>query len=162
MNQKDIKADRDIFILRRNSGPYIWFPAIVLPVLIFGAITTGDWKGIMFAMAIFSVIWIGMTWIQNGYRIWWKDNALFQRASNGDITTIKIDEIQKLRRERSDAQTLISMQRPALRITVYGETTEGSKIIDISLKHFKSEDIRKLMKIIHECRSDIEMLKGWT
>ncbi len=73
-----------------------------------------------------------------------------------DATTIKWIE-----QETSDLQTLLSMSRPFRRITIYGNTHEGMKVIDVSLKHFNLDDVRKLMKVIHDHRPDLPMPQNW-
>lgn len=161
MNQGNIKIDRDIFILRHDLGPALSLPIIVLLCLIFGAVASGNWQSIIPVVIPFSFLCLIFVWFQLSYRIWWKDGTIFQKTSGGDITTIKADEIKQISQERSNTQALFAMNRPFRRIAIYGESSEGPKIIDVSLKHFNPEDIRKLMTTIHELRPDLEMPKGW-
>jgi len=53
------------------------------------------------------------------------------------------------------------MRRPFRRITIYAEGAEITKFIDVSLKHFVAEDIRKLMRKIHDNRPDLSLPKKW-
>lgn len=148
------------FVLRRRLGPIIGIPVIFcipLVALILGSLRTDDFSWIKIVLPVFVILYGGMLFFQLGYKISLKDNKIIQRASGGKITTIDIQEIEKVARETSDLSTLLSFKRASSRITVY----EKEKNIDISLKHFKSEDIRKIMRIIHEQRPDIFIPKGW-
>ena len=76
--------------------------------------------------------------------------------------TQRVEDIERIEQETSNAQTLARMNRPFRRITIYGKTSlEARNFIDVSLKHFNLDDIHKLMKIIHERRPDVPMPKAW-
>lgn len=162
MNTKNNNNNQDTFALRHDLGPVLGLPIIILPWLMFGAITSNDWKSILPIAIFFLFLFLIIAWFQLDYRIWWKDSTIFQKATGGGITAIKPDEIRQIQQEKSDAQTLFAMRRPARRITIYAETHEGPKVIDVSLKHFNTRDIRKLMKMIHEQRPDLDMPEGWS
>jgi len=45
---------------------------------------------------------------------------------------------------------------------IYTGNPQGeSKFIDVSLKHFAADDIRKLMRAIHQERPDLVLPKHW-
>jgi hypothetical protein len=52
-------------------------------------------------------------------------------------------------------------RRPFRRIAVYAQHGSSTKFIDVSLKHFAADDIRKLMRVIHEQRPDLVLPKNW-
>jgi len=148
------------FSLRRRFGPILGFPiflCIPLIALTFGSLKTNNFDWIKIVIPTFILLYGFMLFFQLGYRLIFKDNKIIQRASNGEITTIEINEIENIKQETSDTQTLISLRRPSNRITIYAK----EKIVDVSLKHFKSEDVRKLMKIIHDHRPEITIPNGW-
>ena len=73
------------------------------------------------------------------------------------ITVITIDEIVKVVQGTSGARTLFS-GRPRKRITIYSKADSSEETtIDVSLQHFKSEDILKLTQIIQQKRPDLIM-----
>ncbi len=121
---------------------------------------THDWRPVE-AIGIVIIFFGIAIYIDTRYRICWQDGKVVQRAANGAITTIKVDEIERIEQETSDLQTLLSMSRPFRRITIYGNTSEGMKVIDVSLKHFNLDDVRKLMKVIHDHRPDLPMPQNW-
>jgi hypothetical protein len=53
------------------------------------------------------------------------------------------------------------MRRPSRRIAIYANAAEGHKWIDVSLKHFADDDIRRLMRAIREYRPDLSIPKNW-
>jgi hypothetical protein len=56
---------------------------------------------------------------------------------------------------------LCDVSTSSRRIAIYGDGSNGHKWIDVSLKHFAAEDIRRLMRAIHEQRPDLSMPKNW-
>jgi hypothetical protein len=49
------------------------------------------------------------------------------------------------------------------RIAIYSNLdSKNPKFVDVSLKHFVPEDIRKLMDAIHKERPDLVLPKQWT
>ena len=95
------------------------------------------------------------------YRIYWNNGEIIQKAVAGNLTKIKTDEITNEVQETSDLQTLATFSRPMRRIVIYARHADGGKFIDVSLKHFVAEDIRNLMRAIHERRPDLSLPKNW-
>ena len=154
---------KDSLRLRHTITPYMLVPVILILIVLVSfpyMAKTGDLSPfIIFIIGLlfFSPIPImGMF-----YCIWLQESKIIMRAGNGSLTSIEIDEIEKIKQETSDAATFISLRRPVRRISIYGKTSEGIKLIDISLKHFRLDDIRKLMKVIHEIRQDLELPEQW-
>ncbi len=107
------------FALRRSVAPYVGLFIILILVALMTVpymIRTHDLTplGILtvgfFMYSIFPLIGLR-------YRIWWQDGKIVQKAANGAITTIGIDEIKRIEQETSDLQTLLSLSRPFRRIT---------------------------------------------
>jgi hypothetical protein len=97
------------------------------------------------------------------YRIWWRDGKIIMRAGgfDGVIVTMSVHDIERVEQETSSIRGTVKMNRPFRRIAIYGKTKEGYPYIDVSLKHFNHEDVRTLMRLIHEHRPDLEMPTGW-
>jgi hypothetical protein len=120
-----------------------------------------DWAPI--GAAVFGwLLFIPIVYIGTRYQILWRDGALIQKASGMQDVLIRPNEITRIALETSDLQTLMSFRRPFRRIAIYARGADGSKWVDVSLKHFAADDIRKLMRAIHERRPDLSMPKNWT
>lgn len=161
MNHGNI--NQDAFVLRHNLWPNLIMPIIFLllfPLLIVVAIKINDWSMVKF-MVIFALIVSAFdVWFKIKCNVWFKDDKIFLKVVGGYMT-MKINKIQKIKEERSFNIIYYNDNRPSWRISVYGEASKEPGIIDISLNLFKTEDVRKLMKIIHEYRPDLDMPKGW-
>jgi hypothetical protein len=162
MIQGDI-TDQQTFVLGRSWVPYRVF--IVIFVLVFLPIVpymfrTHDLSPLVF-WAIIGPLAVVYVWYQRRYRISWQNGSVVQNAAAGPVVTISVDEMERVVQERSDIRTLLSLSRPGRRITIYGRTAPGMKFIDVSLYHFKLNDVRKLMRLIHERRPDLVVPKGW-
>jgi hypothetical protein len=156
-------ADR--FALRHSISPYIGLPIILVPVLglmVFVSLKEHDWTPFlaMQSIWIFCAIW---AFIVSRYRIFWRDGVIVQKASGKADVSIKGDEITRVEQETSNVGTLVRFNRPFRRIVIYAEKphSEG-KFIDVSLKHFVADDVRKLMRTIHARRPDLALPKHWT
>lgn len=164
MQKNRNNQSQNSFALRRSAQPYTGLPVILCCVLIgmvVVAVKINDWGGIKIAVPgfIFFVainVWFGMR-----YRIFLNDVEIIQKAVAGNLTKIKIDEITDIVQETSDLQTLATFSRPMRRIVIYAKHTDGGKFIDVSLKHFMTADIRKLMGAIHQRRPDLTLPKQW-
>lgn len=157
------KQSEDYFILRIIIDPYVLVPLVCLAVGVMSIpyiIKTNDWSPI-WCLLILCMIYAWIPYTSIRYRIWWQDGTIFQQSADRIMTSISISDINQIKRESSDLNTLLSLRRPSRRLTVYGDTSEGSKVIDVSLIHFNLQDVRKLMKMIHNKRPNLEMPKGW-
>jgi len=95
------------------------------------------------------------------YRIFWNDGEVKQISANKYVTTIRISEITHIGQERSDLGTRLALRRPADRIAIYASQGAAERHIDVSLRHFVTDDIRKLLRAIHDRRSDLTIPNGW-
>jgi hypothetical protein len=151
------------FALRRTIQPYAALLIVLVAITLLGvfdAIKTHDlnWIGAILFLWAISIL---TQYPDTRYRIFWENDAIKQIAVYGTPTVIEPSEINKITQERSDLQTLLAMRRPSRRIAIYARGPSGHKWIDVSLKHFAAEDIRRLMRAIHEQRPDLSMPKNW-
>jgi hypothetical protein len=86
------------------------------------------------------------------YTITWNCRAITQTAFGLRRVIIEASEITAIRSESSDVKTLVRANRPSNRIAIYAGK---DRFIDVSFKHFRFEDIRKLVEILHELRPDL-------
>ncbi len=157
------------FSLRRSLQPYVGLGIIGLILLIFTAwvgISKNDWGAFWSILVLFGIFYTIFVIFGMSYRIFYSDNVVSMKPASffsnpSLVTKISVAKITSVEQETSNVQTLAKMSRPFRRISIYGSTSEGMKKIDVSLKHFNLDDIRKLMKIIHDLRPDLAMPKDW-
>jgi hypothetical protein len=106
-----------------------------------------------------SFLWaLAAAWVYFGmrYRIYWRPDAILQKASGGPEVTINVSDIGTI-----SLETAITSGRPFRRIAIYSKTGNPGDFIDISLKHFAARDIRDLMREIHSRRPDLDLPHAW-
>ena len=79
------------------------------------------------------------------------------RASGGPERHIGFDEITKIRYEVAGATEVLAQSRPFRRIVIFGAKDDPNSRIDISLRHFRGQDIKNLMSTICERRPDVSI-----
>jgi hypothetical protein len=89
------------------------------------------------------------------YRIFWDDGEIKQIGTDRSVTVIDVSEITHIDRERSSVSERLLLRRPMDRIAIYGGRGERAKRIDVSMRHFMKDDIRTLIKFIHERRPEL-------
>lgn len=146
--------------------PYVFLPAIFIVITLINIPymeRTHDLTPVWILPFGLLVFVFPIIYMNIRYRIWWRDNAIVMRAGGfaGVIVTMRVEDIERIEQETSNARTATKMNRPFRRIAIYGKTAEGYPYIDVSLKHFNLDDIRKLMRIIHDRCPNLEMPKGW-
>ena len=72
--------------------------------------------------------------------------------------TIAIPDIKSIKQESSFKEKKNGISRAMSRISIYDK---DNNFVDISLKHFQPEDIRKLMMSIHSIRPELDFPKAW-
>ncbi|MBS0193978.1 MAG: hypothetical protein JSR34_07005 [Proteobacteria bacterium] len=103
------------------------------------------------------------------YRVCLTRNTIMQYGFGIKTISISIDQIQRIkletslgarRKSNSFWSSLFVVDRPLRRIVI---TPKGDKegYVDVSLKHFAVDDIRTLMRRIHEQRPELVLPKGW-
>ena len=141
--------------LRRLWRPYLGFiiPLLALiPLLGYASFKTHDLRALEpIALGSLLISWLG--YMGTRYRIYMENERVTQKAFRKKDVVISIKDIKTISMEASDAATLVKMQRPSNRITIYSE----EKFIDVSLKHFKYLDIQELMHRIKVLRPDLDV-----
>jgi hypothetical protein len=152
------------FALKRSVDPYVGFAVILFGVTgltVFVSLKTHSWAPLE-AMPLGWLFFVVIVYIGTRYRILWRDGEVVQRASGGTDVSIRTDEITRIEQETSDVGTALGMRRPFRRITIYAEKSYGDgKFIDVSLKHFATDDVHKLMRAIQDRRPDLTLPKHW-
>lgn len=151
------------FALRRTISPYAGYLVIFLIVSLIWVLAiykTGDLGGIGVIALLWGVLLISQ-YPNTRYRIFWNNGEVKQVSAYKDVTVIKASDIERIALESSDLRTLLSLTRPSNRITIYGKEGGRPQWIDISLKHFAADDIRRLMRAIHERRPELSIPKEW-
>ena len=158
------------FSLRRSTAPYRTLSIVFSLVAIWGfvmAVTSGSlalnsgywnlfWTGLMLIGSYLPVIYMGYR-----YRIVLQEGVIIQKAFNMRDVAIKIQDISLIKVESSSASDVAKMNRPFTRIAIYSGTGKARSFIDVSPKHFIADDIRRLMRVIHEQRPDLTVPKHW-
>jgi len=104
------------------------------------------------------VIWVlfaGLVWIGLKYRVFWDSTDVIQHASGLPEKHIAFDKITEIRIERAPVSAFLAMPRPFRRVAIYGRRHDSAAFIDISLRHFRLEDIEELLTAIRERRPDL-------
>jgi hypothetical protein len=148
--------------LRRTVSPYIGQIIILSFVtffILFISFKMHEYKLLLITPVIW-ILFIPLIYFGLKYQIFWNDEELFQRVSGQSDVYIKYTEISKVASETSKPNELITAGRPFRRIVIYaGNAQVGSRFIDVSLKHFVMNDVRSLMRVIHEHRPDLVLPK---
>src|SRR5208337_82088 len=137
------------FELRRSIRPYMAdmvITGIISALFIFAAIKNNN-ATLLWPVLILIAASAATRWSDLRYRVFWKNNAVERITSNGFKTTIVANDISHMEYETSGPNTLLRLNRPSRRITIYSKNKEH---LDVSLKHFTINDIRRLMQAIHE------------
>jgi hypothetical protein len=129
-------------------------------LLIFDTVRTGNKVLVQFILLMWGVF-IATNYDSTRYRIFWYDDAIKQIAVFGNVTFINTSEISRISLETSDLRTMLSLTRPLRRLAIYAANSNPPKRIDVSLKHFAADDIRRLMHAIHERRPELSIPKEW-
>jgi hypothetical protein len=152
-------SDRELVPLRRTIRPYVGQLVILAAVTVFAVYTSvasSDW-GFMWAAAVFLPLF-GVSFLYFGmkYRVLWSKEAVVMRASGGAERRIPYDEISRVKNEVSSANDVLAQSRPFFRIAVYS-SRDANAFVDISLRHFRFEDIQELLATIHNRRPDLDV-----
>jgi hypothetical protein len=151
------------FALRRTIRPYLGellIDTVLSVLLLLTAIKTWNLSWIAALVMLWSFV-IGAHYPDTRYRIFWINGRIKQIAANKDVTVIDPPSITKIAHETSDLLTLFSFRRPSQRIAIYTGQGAEKRHIDVSLRHFATDDIRKLMQVIHGKRPDLTIPKAW-
>ncbi len=155
-----LMADRKLVHLRRTIAPYVGQTVILAGVTVYLTYVSharSDWRG-MWALAIiwplyaFSTLYFGLK-----YRVLWDETGLVMRASGLAERRIELDEITGISSEFADVTELLAQSRPFRRIVVHGRKHDPKAFVDISLRHFRLDDIEELLATIRTRRPDLHV-----
>jgi hypothetical protein len=142
--------------LRRDFQPYVGMGiANVFSVLMVGimAIDTKTWAPLWEFGWLPPLLFAGWVYLGMRYRVSYTDIGIEMIASGLAPAFIQFDGIARIENEVS-----IQRGRPLRRIAIYSSKQGGKvKWVDVSLKHFKIEDIRVLLDMIRQKRHDLEI-----
>ena len=150
-------ADRNLVNLRRTITPYVGQTLILVAVTIFCAFVaykTSEWK-IFWSSSLIWLFYAGYAYIAMKYRVLWNETNVVMRASGLAERHIRYDEITEIRYELAQVSEFLSQARPFRRIVVHGRKHDPHAFIDISLRHFRLEDIEELLTKIRKYRPDL-------
>ena len=88
------------------------------------------------------------------YRVFWDEESVVMRARGGPDRRIRFDEITSVKKEISSAGDVLAQSRPFSRIAVYRNHNPDG-FVDISLRHFRLEDVDELLEAIRKSRPDL-------
>jgi hypothetical protein len=142
--------------LRRTIQPYVGQTIIFTGLTIFFvyvSLKTSDWQITIWwvvlglPLAAFAYVYFGLK-----YRVLWDENGVYMRASGGPEKHIAFDEITNITYETSASQS-----RPFRRIVIDGATHDPKAFVDVSLRHFRLDDINEMMSAIRAHRPDLRV-----
>lgn len=113
-----------------------------------------DWN-ILGAIFFLSCLAAFIIMLNQRYTVAWNGRAVVQTAFGKRLVSICPGAITKIRFEISDTRALFAANRPYRRVAIYA----GDEFIDVSMKHFKLDDIRKLIGILRGARPDLSIGK---
>jgi hypothetical protein len=151
------------FALKRSVYPYSVYIISCIALVSLGILV---WfkrhdLSVFEAAIIVSLGFVATSYGDTRYQVFWRDGEIKQISANKDITIIKALEITSVGQEKSNLQERLSLRRPLDRIAVYAGHGSEEKHIDVSIRHFVNEDVRKLMQLIHKTRPDLDVPKNW-
>jgi hypothetical protein len=147
-------TNSDNFALRRSFRPYmadIVIIGVIGVLFIFGAVRNNN-ASILWALLFLILVGVVTRFGDLRYRVFWKDNSVERITSNGMQTTIAAKDISHIEYENSDLATKVRLSRPSRRITIYAKNNDH---LDVSLKHFSTYDVGRLLNEIHKQRPDL-------
>jgi hypothetical protein len=155
------------FSLRHSSGPFIAFGIPILFVIILvvwaEAHRPGAYRSTDFFLQIGALLasYFGLTSFFWRYRIRFDGVAIAQTAPGLKPLTIQMGDISSVRWESARIGGL-GAGRPTPRIVIYTRGPYPDRpYIDVSIRHFVADDIRRLMRGIRAARPDLELPHLW-
>ena len=152
------------FGLRRTIDPYLGYVVImsgVTALALFVGFYRHAW-GLLESMPVGWLLIGVLVLIGTRYRVGWRAGAVVQQASGGPDVVIEAAQIDRVVLESGpdDIRAMIQMRRPFRRITIY-RRGDSADLVDVSLKHFVPDDIRRLMRAVQSARPDLVLPKHW-
>ena len=152
-----LTAGQKLKPLGRTLTPYAGQAIIFLGVTVYAvwvAHKTSQWE-VMWLPAVLWALYGGLVYFGLKYRILWDKHGVVMRASGGAERRIQYDEITEIKMEMARPSEFLSQARPFRRIIVHGCKHMPDASVDISLRHFRLEDVKELLTTIHARRPDL-------
>lgn len=144
--------------LRRTFAPYTGQTVILSLVTIYIfviSLKTSFWT-LFFIMPVGWTFYGMFVAIALRYRISYGTDYIRRRASGGPDVVISVRDVTSIAKERANAAEMVAQSKPFRRIRI---SDRSGQSIDVSLKHFRSEDINALLHWLHRSRPDLAMPK---
>jgi hypothetical protein len=154
-----MRASENLRALRRTVTPYLGQTVILAGVTIFilyVALKKQEWN-MLWALALIWILYGAyVAFFCLPYRILWNNDSVVMRASGGKERYIRFDQIAAVKYELASPSDIAAQSRPFRRVVVI-PLHHPKQFIDISLRHFRLEDIEDLMTAIRNSRPDLEL-----
>jgi hypothetical protein len=146
--------------LRRVVTPYIGQTVILFVVslfLIYVAAAKSQW-GLLWAAATFwSIYALYVVVFGLKYTVSWSEAGLLMTARGGPSRKVRFEDITSVESEIASPREFLAQARPYRRLVIRGKADTIDSVIDVSLRHFRIEDIRSLLAKIKSHRPDISL-----
>jgi hypothetical protein len=153
-----LTADRKLVNLRRTITPYVGLSVILVGITVFCAYVahkTSQWNLLWAAAAMWPLFAFAYLYFGLKYRVLWDGIGVYMRASGmKEQRLVRYEDITSIKYEVSASQS-----RPFRRIVVNGHAHKSDAFVDISLRHFRLEDIEALLTEIQARRPDLTLPK---
>jgi hypothetical protein len=107
------------------------------------------WVALGLPLFAFAYLYFGLK-----YRVLWDATGVSMRASGGPERHIGFDEITSIRYVVASSQS-----RPFRRIEIHGRKSDPKAFVDVSLRHFRLDDVDEMMTAIRMHRPDLKVPK---
>ena len=141
--------------LRRTIQPYVGQTLILIAVtvlLIWLSLKTSDWHGVWALAVIWPLFAFAYLYFGLKYRVLWDETGMYMRASRAAERHITFEEITNIKYEIAASQS-----RPFRRIVIHGRKRDPNAFVDVSLRHFRLDDIDEMMTAIRTHRPDLRV-----
>jgi hypothetical protein len=155
-----VSSSQAIHVLKKLWWPYLgqsWIPVVVAAFAAAVALTSGQLK-LLWATAVILLLVAANSYFQSAYRIAFSDVAVFQWASGIQKIAIPFSDILRVALETSSPAEMLRGARPFRRIAIYSQKSQHKgRFIDVSLRHFRGDDIRLLLATLHKYRPELDI-----
>lgn len=146
----------DMIKLRHSVSPYVGVGlATLLGLAALGtsSIIRRDWTPILFFGSGFIVLFAALVATGMRNRVSYSDSMIQMGAAGVPTISIPFNRITRVENEVSTVRGL-----PFRRIAIYaGNGISGTDRIDVSLKHFRDDDIRLFVEVLRNNRPDLAL-----
>jgi hypothetical protein len=148
-------TDQELKPLGRSIKPYVWQALVCAGVTIYIAYDSyqaRQWEFMWFPPLLW-VLYAIILYFDLKYRVFWDETGVVMHTTGGSEKRIPFDEIATI--DSGLIRPGGFRTQPSWHIMIRGDRPEAS--IDISLRHFRLEDIQTLLATIHAKRPDLTL-----